>query len=138
MSLKNSRGGIIYYVEPYGRTIPLMNKKPVNYTQGGVIKWEKGQYNPFVNSLTHDNLSVKLEFGSMVIPRPVMHLFHEFEEKYGSVKQPQITDESRLLTVIVMPEEAVVPKIFVPQMTQFLKENGVTLPLKHDNLFEIE
>jgi hypothetical protein len=142
-NLHFARGGMVgstgdFYVEPYGRTVRLMSTKPVNYTQGGLIKWEDGQYNPFVNDLQRDNKRVLLEFGSMVVPRPVIHLFHEFEQLYGSVKGPKIKDENMLLEVIVMPEEAIVPRKHVPQMRAFLKKNGVTLPLKHDNLFEIE
>jgi hypothetical protein len=139
-AMRFARGGTIgdnFYVEPFGRTIKLMSSKPVNYTQGGVIKWEKDQYHPFINSLQHDNKRVLLEYGSMVVPRPVMNLFHDFEKLYGSVKQPQIKDKSMLLEVIVMPEEAIVPRKHVPAMKSFLKKHGVTLPLEHDNLFEI-
>ena len=133
-----SAGGEVgrkYYVEPYGRTVQLMNSKPKNLTEGGVIKWEEGQYNPFINDLQRDNMIVLLEIGSMVIPRPVMHLFHEFEEKYYELKQPKITDEHLITQVIVMPEEAVVPRKFVPEVKAFLKKNGVTLPIEKDNLF---
>jgi hypothetical protein len=133
-----SAGGEVgrkYYVEPYGRTVQLMNSKPKNLTEGGVIKWEEGQYNPFINDLQRDNMIVLLEIGSMVIPRPVMHLFHEFEEKYYELKQPKITDEHLITEVIVMPEEAVVPRKFVPEVKAFLKKNGVTLPIEKDNLF---
>jgi hypothetical protein len=142
MSNSFSKGGLVkreqYWIEPYGRTVKLMNAKPVNLSEGGVIKWEKGQYNPFVNDLTHDNKLVLLEYGSMVVPRPVVHLFHEFEGKYYKLTQPKITDPYELAEVIVMPEEAIVPKKFVPQVKAFLKKNGVTLPLEHDNLFTNE
>ena len=37
--------------------------------------------------------------------------------------------------VIVMPEEAIVPKKFVSDVKAFLKQNGVTLPISKDNLF---
>lgn len=133
-----ARGGEIErecYVEPFGRTIKLMNTKPINLSEGGFVKWEAGQYNPFVNDLTHDNKLVLLEYGSMVIPRPVVHLFHEFEKKYYPLKQPKITDPFELTEVIIMPEEAIVPKKFVADVKAFLKKNGVTLPLPHDNLF---
>jgi hypothetical protein len=124
------------YVEPFGRTISLMNTKPVNLSQGGVIKWEKNQYNPFTTSLQNDNKLVLLEYGSMVIPKPVIPLFHKYESLYGPLRQEQIKDKSKLLQVIVMPEEAIVPKKFVPHVKRFLQAHGVTLPLKHDNLFE--
>lgn len=131
-------GGVVgrkYYVEPYGRTVKLMNSKPKNLTEGGIIKWEKGQYNPFVSDLQRDNMIVLLEIGSMVIPRPVIHLFYEFEEKYYKLKQPKITDEILITDVLVMPEEGVVPRQFVPDFKVFLKKNGVTIPIPKDNLF---
>ena len=133
-----SAGGEVgrkFYVEPFGRTVQLMNSRPKNLTEGGLIKWEEGQYNPFVSDLQRDNMTVLLEIGSMVIPRPVIHLFHEFEEKYYKLRQPKITDEMLITEVIVMPEEAIVPKKFVPDVKAFLKENGVTLPISKDNLF---
>lgn len=137
-------GGVIgmptgdFYVEPYGKTVRLMSHTPVNYTQGGIIKWEKGQYNPFVNDLQRDNKRVLLEVGSMVVPRPVIHLFHEYELLYGSVKGPKITDKNLLLEVIVMPEEAIVPSKHVPKFKEWLLKHDVTLPLPHDNLFEYD
>ena len=134
----SSSGGIVgrkYYIEPYGRTVKLMNSKPKNLTDGGIIKWEKDQYNPFVSDLQRDNMIVLLEIGSMVIPRPVIHLFHEFEEKYYKLKQPKITDEMLITEVVVMPEEGVVPRQFVPDFKVFLKKNDVTIPIPKDNLF---
>lgn len=136
--MHKSNIGSKYYVEPFGRTIKLMNNKPVNYSAGGMIKWEEGQYNPFTQSLEHDNKPVLLEEGSMVCPRPVIHLFHEFESKYGSVKQDKITDTNELTEVIVMPEEAIIPKRHAPQFKAFLKSHGVTLPLQKKSLFSNE
>ena len=133
-----SAGGEVgrkFYVEPFGRTVQLMNSRPKNLTEGGLIKWEEGQYNPFTSDLQRDNMTVLLEIGSMVIPRPVIHLFHEFEEKYYKLRQPKITDEMLITEVIVMPEEAIVPRQFVPDVKAFLKQNGVTLPIPKDNLF---
>lgn len=133
--LNSGKGGQIFYVEPFGRTIKMMNTKPVNYSQGGYVKWEEGQFHPFLNSLTHDNKPVLLEYESMVVPKPVIHLFHEFEEIYGSVKIPQIKDKNKLTQVIIMPGEAIIPKIHVPKMKAFLAKNGVTLPLEHTKYF---
>ena len=133
-----SAGGEVgrkYYVEPFGRTVQLMNSRPKNLTEGGLIKWEEGQYNPFTSDLQRDNMIVLLEIGSMVVPRPVIHLFHEFEEKYYKLKQPKITDEMLITEVIVMPEEAIVPKKFVPDVKAFLKQKGITIPIPKDNLF---
>jgi hypothetical protein len=133
-----SAGGEVgrkFYVEPFGRTVQLMNSRPKNLTEGGLIKWEEGQYNPFTNDLQRDNMIVLLEIGSMVIPRPVIHLFHEFEEQHYKLKQPKITDDHLITEVIVMPEEAIVPRKFVADVKAFLKKNGVELPISKDNLF---
>lgn len=124
------------WIDPYGRTVPLLHQKPVNYSQGGVIKWEANQYDPFKNDLQRDNKPVLLEYGCMVIPKPSMQLFYEFERLYGSVKQPKVTDRKKLVEVIVMPEEAIIPPKHVPAMKAFLAKHGVQLPLKKYNLFE--
>lgn len=127
-----SQGG---WIEPFGRVIPFLSDKPVNLTQGGIIKWNKDQYHPFKNSLQHDNKPVILEVGSIVVPKPVIHLFHEFEKIYGSVKGPNITNPDRVSRVIVMPEEAIVPAKYATLFKEFLKKHGVTLPLAKQRYF---
>lgn len=127
-----SQGG---WIEPFGRVIPFLSDKPVNLTQGGVIKWNKDQYHPFKNSLQHDNKKVILEVGSIVVPKPVIHLFHEFEKIYGSVKGAKITDPAKTSPVIVMPEEAIVPSKYAQLFKEFLKKHGVTLPLAKQRYF---
>lgn len=127
-----SKGG---YIDPFGRVIPFLSDKPVNLTQGGVIKWNKDEYHPFKNSLTQDNKKVILEVGSIVVPKPVIHLFHEFEQLYGSVKGAKITDPEKTSPVIVMPEEAIVPKKYASLFKDYLKKHGVTLPLPKQRYF---
>lgn len=121
-----ARGG---YVEPFGKSVAFLHDKPENYTQGGMIRWDKGQFHPFKNDLQRDNKPVFLEIGSVVVPKPVIQLFHQYEELYGSVKQKKITDPSRITQVIVMPEEAVVPAQHADHFKEFLLNHGVTLPL---------
>lgn len=126
----------MFYINPFGKTVKLMNRKPINYSEGGLIRWEAGQYHPFKNDLQHDNKPVLLEVGSMVIPRPVIHLFHSFEEKYGSVKQPKVLNPNELVEICVMPEEAIVPKKHAEAMKNYLKAHGVTLPLPRHSYFQ--
>lgn len=126
----------MFYINPFGKTVKLMNRKPINYSEGGLIRWEAGQYHPFKNDLQHDNKPVLLEVGSMVIPRPVIHLFHSFEEKYGSVKQRKVIDPNELVEICVMPEEAIVPKKHAEAMKNHLKAHGVTLPLPRHSYFQ--
>jgi hypothetical protein len=123
------------YIDPFGRVVPFLADKPVNLTQGGVIKWNKDEFHPFKNSLTQDNKKVILEVGSIVVPKPVIHLFHEFERLYGSVKGAKITDPELTSPVIVMPQEAVVPKKYAPLFKDYLKKHGVTLPLPKQRYF---
>lgn len=142
----NSHSGIVYkdenpfkhghWITPYGKVVNLMNSKPVNYSQGGMIKWEKNQYNPLHNDLTHDNKPVLLEIGSLVIPKSVVPIVVEFQRKNGKMIQPQIKDKSKLTVVIVMPEEMIVPKKYADIITRHLLTHGITLPLKQTNLFE--
>jgi hypothetical protein len=127
-----SKGG---YVEPFGKVVPFLHDKPKNLTAGGIVKWDKGEYDPFLNDLQKDNKPVLLEIGSMVVPRPVIHLFHEYEKLYGSVKGPKITDQSKLSPVIIMPMEAIVPAKYTTHFKAFLKTHGVTLPLPKTSYF---
>ncbi len=130
-----SRRNFETYVSPYGKTINLMSTRPVNYSHGGMIKWEKGQYNPLKNDLTHDNKRVLLEVGSLVIPRPIVPLVQTYLEQTGPLTIPTIKDTSKLVEVIVMPEEIIIPKKYAQQVQSFLNRHGITLPIPHENLF---
>lgn len=123
------------YVDPYGKTVNLMSTKAVNYSHGGMVKWEKGQYNPLKNDLLRDNKRVLLEVGSLVIPRPVMPLFKQYLAHTGDFKIPTIKNKSDLVEVIVMPEEYIVPKKYANQVKRFLASHGITLPIPHEKLF---
>ena len=70
-----------------------------------------------------------------MVPKPVIHLFHEFEKIYGSVKGAKITDPDKTSRVIVMPEEAIVPSKYAGAFKAFLKKHGVTLPLAKQQYF---
>jgi hypothetical protein len=131
-SLAMSNGG---YVEPFGRVVPLLSDKFVNYSQGGVFKWNEGEFHPFKNNLDADNKKVLLENGSLVIPKPVMYLYYRYVEKNGELKRPKIKNKDELVPVIVMNGEAVVPAMYVPEVKAYLKQHGVELPLKHKKYF---
>ena len=142
----SSHSGIVYkdenpfkhghWITPYGKVVNLMNSKPVNYSHGGMIKWEKNQYNPLHNDLTHDNKPVLLEVGSLVIPKSVVPIVVEFQRKHGKMIQPPIKDKAKLTIVIVMPEEMIVPQKYADIITRLLLTHGITLPLEQTNLFE--
>jgi hypothetical protein len=130
-----SRHNFETYISPYGKTVHLMSTEPVNYSHGGMIKWEKGQYHPLRNDLTHDNKRVLLEVGSLVIPRPIVPLVNSYIEQTGPLTIPTIKDTSQLVEVIVMPEEIIVPKKYARQVQSFLNRHGITLPIPHESLF---
>lgn len=137
--MNHSYGGEVQpletYVDPYGKTVNLMSPKAVNYSHGGMIKWEKEQYHPLKNDLLRDNKRVLLEVGSLVIPRPVMPLFKQYLAHTGDFTIPAIKDKSKLVEVIVMPEEYIVPKKYADQVKRFLASHGITLPIPHEKLF---
>lgn len=131
-ALAMSKGG---YVDKFGRNIPFLSNKFQNYSQGGVFKWERGQFDPFLNSIEADNKKVLLENGSLVVPRPVMNLYYDYIEKNGEMKVKKNKNIDELVEVVVMNEEAVVPRIFVPTFKAYLKKHGIELPLKHPKYF---
>jgi hypothetical protein len=75
-----------------------------------------------------DTISSLLEYGSLVVPVPVME--SGIMQKYkGPLTGPKITDKSKLAPVIVMPNEYVVNKKHAPAVERYLKKHGVVLPL---------
>ena len=75
-----------------------------------------------------DTISSLLEYGSLVIPVPVME--SGIMERYrGPLTGPKMMDKSKLAPVIVMPNEYVVNKKHAPAVEKYLKKNGITLPL---------
>jgi hypothetical protein len=124
------------WISPYGTVVHLMNSKPINYSRGGMIKWEKGQYNPLLNDLTHDNKPVLLEVNSLVIPRSIVPMVLSYLGK-RSINVPMIRDKNKLTEVIVMPEEMIIPKRHANEIKRFLAKNGITLPLDEKTLFSV-
>lgn len=125
------------YVDQYGKSVTLLNKKPINYSGGGMIKWPSRTYNLASTDMVNDNLSVLLERGSLVVPRPVAHLVRDF---FGldKLKQPPIKDLRVLVPMIVMPEEIIVPKSKAKMVDAWLRSQGVVLPLDRNDLFRVK
>jgi len=75
-----------------------------------------------------DTISSLLEYGSLVVPVPVME--SGIMDRYrGPLTGPKMTDKRKLAPVIVMPNEYVVNKKYAPAVEKYLKKNGITLPL---------
>ena len=130
-------GGLIEkpsYTDQFGRSVSLVNTTPINYSQGGMVKWPSKTYGLASTDMMNDNLSVMLELGSVVVPRPVAHLV---KNKYGELRQPLVKDKRKLTPVIVMPDEIIVPAKYAKMVLGFLKSQGITLPLPHNDLFQL-
>ena len=123
------------YTDQFGRSVSLLNTTPINYSQGGMVKWPSKTYGLASTDMMNDNLSVLLELGSVVVPRPVAHLV---KNKYGELRQPIVKDRRKLTPVIVMPDEIIVPAKYARMVLDFLKSQGITLPLPHNNLFSLK
>jgi hypothetical protein len=69
-----------------------------------------------------------LEYGSLVIPVPVME--SGIMDNYkGKLTGKKTTDKNRLSPTIVMPNEYVVHKDHARTVEKYLKKHGITLPL---------
>ena len=113
----------MWYRSEKGQVIQILNRRPRNLSQGGLIR-----DHPKILHKDADTISSLLEYGSLVIPVPVME--SGIMQKYkGPLTGPKITDKSKLAPVIVMPNEYVVNKKHAPAVEKYLKKNGITLPL---------
>lgn len=125
------------YIDQYGKSVTLLNKKPINYSGGGMVKWPNRTYGLAQTDMMNDNLSVLLERGSLVVPRPIAPMVRDF---FGvdKLKQPMIKDTRVLVPVIVMPDEIIVPKSKAKMVDAWLRSQGFVLPLPRNNLFQVK
>jgi hypothetical protein len=125
------------YVDQYGKSVTLLNKKPINYSGGGMIKWPNRTYGLAQTDMINDNLFVLLEKGSLVVPRPVAGLVRDF---FGldNLKQPPIKNTQALVPVIVMPDEIIVPKSKAKMVDAWLRSRGFILPIPRNDLFRVK
>jgi len=113
----------MFYFNKKGVPIGIFNKRPRNYSAGGMIKNYPGNKHP-----DEDTISSLLEEGSLVIPKSVMQ--SGIMKKYGGpVTGPHNPYHNELVPTIVLPGELVVDKLYAPAVTKYLKSHGVTLPL---------
>lgn len=114
----------MFYFNKRGTPIGIFNKRPRNYSAGGMIKNYRGNKHP-----DEDTISSLLEEGSLVIPKGVME--SGIMKKYGGpVTGPHNYNHAELVPTIVLPGELVVDKLYAPDVTRYLKSKGITLPLK--------
>jgi len=113
----------MFYYNDRGRPIQILNNRPRNYSAGGLIKGH-----PSIQTPSEDTISSLLEYGSLVIPVPVMESGIMSGYK-GKLTGEKTTDKKRLSPTIVMPNEYVVHKDHAPVVEKYLKKHGITLPL---------
>jgi len=113
----------MFYYNDRGRPIQILNNRPRNYSAGGLIKGH-----PSIQTPHEDTISSLLEYGSLVIPVPVMEsgIMNGYK---GKLTGEKTTDKKRLSPTIVMPGEAVIHKDHAPAVEKYLKKHGVILPL---------
>lgn len=113
----------MWYYSEKGQPIQILNRRPRNYSMGGMIHGH-----PKIKTPHEDTISSLLEYGSLVIPVPVME--SGIMDLYdGPIHGPKTTDKRQLAQVIVMPGEMVVDRIHAPAVERYLKKHGITLPL---------
>jgi len=113
----------MWYYSAKGEVIPILNRRPRNLSGGGLIR-----DSPKIQNKNEDTISSLLEYGSLVVPVPVMQ--SGLMDRYkGNITGPKTTDRARLAPTIVMPNELVVHKRYAPAVERYLKRHGVTLPL---------
>ena len=113
----------MFYVNDSGRRVQLLNTRPRNLSTGGLIRGSPPKKDEF-----EDTVLAKLEYGSLVIPRPVVR--SGLMEKYdGPLTGPKTSDPTRLGSAVVMPKEIVVHRKHADRVERFLARHGIRLPL---------
>jgi len=116
----------MFYQTPSGKFVNLFNKRPRNLSAGGMIK-----DSPKIKDKHEDTISSLLEYGSLVVPVPVMKS-GVMNDYHGPITGEPTHKRSQLGKTIVMPGEMVVNKKYAGGVERFLKKKGITLPLPED------
>ena len=115
----------MFYYNKQGKRVDLLNKRPRNLSRGGMI--EDHPSIPKANK-NQDTISSYLEYGSLVVPVPVMKS-GVMDEYKGPIQDKKQTDKKQLSKTIVMPGELVVHKKYADKVENFLRKKGIKLPL---------
>jgi hypothetical protein len=118
-----------HYFTEKGKAVNIFNKRPRNLSGGGLIK-----DSPKIKEKEEDTLSSYLEFGSLVIPVPVVQsgVMDLYKGRITGQKQLCMTQLGR---TIVQPGEIVVNKKYATKVENFLKKKKITLPIKPGQRF---
>lgn len=115
----------MFYYNNKGKRIDIVNKRPRNLSAGGMIKDHPSIPKEHKNQ---DTISSWLEYGSLVVPVPVMKS-GVMKEYKGPIKGEKQEDKDHLSKTIVMPGELVVHKEHAGKVESFLRKKGIKLPL---------
>jgi len=107
------------------KRIDIFNTRPRNLSRGGLIK-----DNPKIKIKNEDTISSLLEYGSLVVPVPVMKS-GVMKGYKGPITGPVQHDQDKLGRTVVMPNELVVNKRYASKVERYLKKKGITLPLPY-------
>jgi hypothetical protein len=115
---------MFYYTN--GKRVDIFNTRPRNLSEGGMIKDD-----PKIKDKKNDTISSYLEYGSLVVPVPVMKsgIMDGYKGMITGKKQLRM---SNLGKTIVMPGELVVNRKYAGGVERYLKKHGITLPLKDE------
>jgi hypothetical protein len=127
----------LYYYNKHSRPIYLVNNKPINYSKGGLIAYDKS-HSKNINPDDHneDTIYTLLEEGSVVIPVPVVRRGHitDYVKMGGKISDgSKIKDKSKLVKTILMPGEIVVKRRFANDVLSFLRKRGISLPINEED-----
>jgi hypothetical protein len=126
----------LFYYNRQSRPIYLVNNKPINYSKGGLVAYDKTHkkyINPDDNN--EDTIYTELEEGSVVIPVPIVKKGHidDYIKIGGKISDGKvIKDKTKLVKTILMPGEIVVQKKYAKRVLDFLKNRGITLPINEE------
>ena len=113
----------MFYWNKKHQRIDLLNKRPRNLSAGGLIA-----DHPHNRHKGEDTISSYLEYGSLVVPVPVMKK-GVMKDYKGQITGKKTTDPNKLSKTIVMAGEMVVNRRHAGQVERFLRKKGIKLPL---------
>lgn len=127
----------LFYYNRQSRPVYLVNNKPINYSRGGLVVYDKSHVKNINPDDQHeDTIYTVLEEGSVVIPVPIVKRGHINDYlKYGGKISDgnKIKDKSKLIKTIIMPGEVIVQKKYANDVVSFLKKRGITLPINEED-----
>lgn len=115
----------MFYYTKQGTRVDLLNKRPRNLSRGGMIEDHPSIPKEHKNK---DTISSYLEYGSLVVPVPVMKS-GVMDGYKGPITGKKQSKKEELSRTIVMPGELVVNKKYAPKVEAFLRKKGIKLPL---------